>query len=261
MDNTIKCRICDKEVGRQGLSLHLKTHNIKFQEYLVKYFDDFPDFQKCEMCGGICKRNKKFCSRTCTTEWRKTLVGENGLRFGKTLSLKSKKKMSNTLKELYIDKNNHGRTGKKLTKKSKNKISVSQKKYYETHDSPFLGKTHTPETIKKIFKHKPMNKLEKKVADWLDGKNIKYTFQFFLNIDGVCKSYDFKLKNSNKILEIHGDYWHGGIGVKKHHFGVDKTIQNDKLKKDIAETHGYEVITIWEHELKKDTLILDNIFF
>lgn len=60
--------------------------------------------------------------------------------------------------------------------------------------------------VMKLFQNKPMNKLEKKVSEYLDGLGLDYTFQFFITEDGVCKSYDFKFNNSPYILEVHGDY-------------------------------------------------------
>jgi hypothetical protein len=39
-----------------------------------------------------------------------------------------------------------------------------------------------------------MNKFEKKVSEILDSVGIRYYFQYFINQDNVCKSYDF---NSN----------------------------------------------------------------
>lgn len=38
------------------------------------------------------------------------------------------------------------------TKNLKSKISQSKKKYFETHDGPFKGKKHSPDTILKIIK-------------------------------------------------------------------------------------------------------------
>jgi G:T-mismatch repair DNA endonuclease (very short patch repair protein) len=256
MNNKIKCRICNKELGRQGLSLHLKTHDTTFKDYLEKYLDDFDDFQKCETCGKTCKRNKKFCSRKCTTEWRKTLVGENGLRYGATMSEESKQKISESQKQ-RLKRDGHHFLGKTRTDEYKKKMSKVMTGKLVGEKNGMYGKPHTPEAIKKIFSHKKMNKLEKKVAKYLDSKNIDYTFQFFINEDDICKSYDFKFDNI--ILEVHGDYWHGGSGVKKHHFDVDNTIKNDKLKKKIAEERGYTVKVVWEHDLKNDVTILDNL--
>jgi len=121
-------------------------------------------------------------------------------------------------------------------------------------NNPMYGKTHSPETIKKIFSHRKMNKLEKIVADFLDKNNIRYIFQFFINQDGICKSYDFKIKDKPIIIEVDGDFWHGHKNninngrVWKNYKNVQS---NDKLKNKIAKSNGYSIIRIWESEIKK----------
>lgn len=104
-----------------------------------------------------------------------------------------------------------------------------------------------------------MNQLEKLVANHLDTLNVDYYFQFFINDNGVCKSYDFKFKGTPYILEVHGDYWHGGVGVKTHVFNVNENIKNDKLKKEIAENNGYKVIVVWESEIKNDISVITRL--
>lgn len=262
MKNTIICKLCNKELGRNGISHHLKTiHSVTFENYANEHPEDFPNRVKkpCETCGKLIPHYNRFCSVECTAVWRKTLTGENGLWYGKTHSIKSKEKMSKVQSQ-WLEENGHWATGTHLSKKTKSKISKTRKKLglSKGKNNPMYGKTHTPEAIKKIFKHKPMNKLEKLVADWLDEHNIVYTFQFFINTDGVCKSYDFKLKDTNTILEVHGDYWHGGSGVSKHHFDVDTTKKNDELKKQMAIDNGYNVIVLWEHDIKKNINILES---
>jgi G:T-mismatch repair DNA endonuclease (very short patch repair protein) len=263
---TIKCRICDKVVGSKGLGLHLKTHDLKFDEYLEMYFDDFSDYQKCEICGKTCKRYKKFCSRKCTTKWRKTLTGENALRYGATLSEETKEKISQTQRERLKDPTNHPLYGTVVSDEVREKISKSQQEYYKNNEPYLKGKTYieyfgkerAPNIIKKIFQNRPMNKLEELVANHLGNLGLDYYFQFFINEDGVCKSYDFKLKDSPYIIEVHGDYWHGGDGVDKHVFNVDENIENDELKRMIAEKRGYEIIVVWESEIKEDISIIDE---
>src|SRR5690606_11436494 len=91
------------------------------------------------------------------------------------------------------------------------KISKTQKESgrYIGEKNPMFGKTHSPETIQKIFSHRKMNKLEKLVANELDKASIPYHFQYFINENGVCKSYDFKIKDKPIIIEVDGDFWHG----------------------------------------------------
>ena len=103
-----------------------------------------------------------------------------------------------------------------------------------------------------------MNKLEEKVSKILEENNIKYTYNFFLNNKVICKQYDFKI--GNILLEIDGDYWHGGPGVKTHHFSASQTQQNDLLKNQLAEELGYKLVRVWESEFKLNpNTILERI--
>jgi len=285
MIDKIKCRLCDDSHGIKQFGMHItRKHNITYQEYAIKYWKDLPKWSPCKNCGTICKDT--YCSMECFK------VGQSKTLKGGKMPPRTKehrKKISEAAKERLKDKTKHPMYGKKHKKSSIEKMSTSQSEflkenghwaigktfsaesraqmsktriergYSKGENNAMFGKTHTPEAIKKIFSHKPMNKLEKKVADYLDSKNIKYTFQFFINDNGVCKSYDFKLKNSNIIIEVHGDYWHGGIGVKKHHFDVKSTIQNDMLKQGMAKNNGYEVKVVWEHDINNDIEIIENL--
>jgi len=122
--------------------------------------------------------------------------------------------------------------------------------------NPMYGKTHTPEAIKKIFSYRKMNKTEKIVADLLDQQKIPYEFQFFITDNSICKSYDFKLKDRPVIIEVDGDFWHGGPGSKTYWKDVDKVKLNDVLKESIAKTKGYKLLRFWESDLKKDVNII-----
>jgi len=83
-------------------------------------------------------------------------------------------------------------------------------------------------------------------------------FQFFINDTGVCKSYDFKIKNKPIIIEVDGDYWHGNPKKKHYYKYVNEIKDNDKLKEDIAKKKGYKVIRLWESDIKKDPMIILN---
>ena len=106
-----------------------------------------------------------------------------------------------------------------------------------------------------------MNKLEKYVSDILEENNIPYQYQFFLKTkDGVCKSYDFRIKNTNILIEIDGDYWHGGPSLDKHFFKLDEVKNNDIQKDQMAEEQGYKLIRIWESNIYNEpNIIMDQI--
>jgi len=73
------------------------------------------------------------------------------------------------------------------------------------------------------------------------------------------KSYDALV--GNLLIEVNGDYWHANPTKYKEDdvFQFPKSTLSAKdiwyldiYKKDIAESHGYRVITIWESELKEN---------
>jgi G:T-mismatch repair DNA endonuclease (very short patch repair protein) len=278
--NKIKCRLCDDEHNVKQFGMHVsRIHKMKYEDYAKLYWEDLPNWSPCKVCGNVSKN--VYCSAECLSNGvsikykgivrgapsdvhrenlsksiKKWYSNNEHPWVGRIHSKETLKKISQTQRCRLDNPENHGMYGRTHTPETIKKISNSQKKYYETNDSPFKGKTHTPETIKKIFQNKPMNKLEKKVGEYLTELGIDYTFQFFINEDGVCKSYDFKINNTNLILEVHGDYWHGGNGVNTHVFNVDDNIQNDKLKTEIANRRGYEVVVVWESEIKDDIDII-----
>jgi G:T-mismatch repair DNA endonuclease (very short patch repair protein) len=286
--NKIKCRLCDDEHNVKQFGMHVsRKHKMKYADYAKLYWEDLPNWSPCKVCGNVSKN--VYCSVECLSKGvsvkykgivrgaptdthrenlsksiKKWYSNNEHPWVGRTHSKEALKKMSQAQRYRFANPENHGMYGKTHKISTLEKMSKARVKYFEENDSYLKGKTYieyygkdrAAETIKKIFQNKPMNKLEKKVGDYLTELGIDYTFQFFINEDGVCKSYDFKINNTNLILEVHGDYWHGGVGINKHVFNVDENIQNDKLKTEIANRRGYEVVVVWESEIKDDIDII-----
>jgi very-short-patch-repair endonuclease len=94
-----------------------------------------------------------------------------------------------------------------------------------------------------LIKTKP----EKEFEDWLKVKNINYTSQFQLK----GKLYDFYIPSKNLLVEIDGIYWHGkNIPIKKLNETQRCNRINDKIKTCIAKENGYNLLRIWEDEIK-----------
>ena len=257
----IKCRFCGKNISRRAFSSHLRLHdNMKFIDYVNMFKEDFSDYTPCKICGkysfGI------YCTRKCNG-----IANGNrnkGKQWGVTIDkdcrdIAMKKRRQNQLDGITV----HPRLGKKLSDESKKLLSdiALQNAQKPDYKNPMSGKTHTPEAIQKIFTHRYVTTIEQLVKDYLDSCGIEYYFQFFIVKDGVCKSFDFKIKNTNIIIEVDGDYWHGGPGVKKYAPEIDVTRENDKFKTELAKNSGYKVYRFWESELKKDiNIIQKNIF-
>lgn len=97
--------------------------------------------------------------------------------------------------------------------------------------------------------------LEKKIQSILDELNISYSTQYFVN----NRSYDIKILNTNKIIEINGDYWHANPNIYNefdilHNELTAKMIwEKDKIKKENLDSFGYKILYLWESEIKKET--------
>lgn len=135
---------------------------------------------------------------------------------------------------------------------AKQKMSQKAKIQCAGAGNPMYGKTHTPSAIQKIFAKRPMNNLEKYVADYFDFNNIEYYHNFFINGDST-HSYDFKIKGIKLLIEIDGDYWHGGPKYVKYFHNVDSVKSNDVLKTEIAENSGFKLIRFWESDIENNS--------
>lgn len=67
------------------------------------------------------------------------------------------------------------------------------------------------------------------------------------------KIYDFFVPVTNLLVEVDGDYWHAyGLLPEEMNAMQRRSVKNDKRKDIIAKGYGYELIRVWEHELKND---------
>jgi len=286
----VKCRHCNNDFDIKQLARHLKAkHQTTYKYYLDMYWKDIPGYQLCEICNKMTYIiNKKTCSMECykilqSNKSRGRILPPRTKKHCEKISKKAKERLSNPenhpmySKHQSIDsraktskshiekikKEGHWRIGVKNTLESRQKMRKSAFKRARQPDyiNPMQGKTHTEESIKKIFSHRKMNKTEKIVADILTENGIDYYFQYFLSRDGVCKSYDFKIKGKPILIEIDGDYWHGGPGHKYDYFkGVNEVKENDIFKDELAKENGFGLVRVWESEIKKTPqLVLDRI--
>lgn len=254
------CNLCGQSIQDKGLSAHLKKlHGVAFQAYVSSNLNLFPDYHKClsQDCNNILSPRKKTCSKVCDSLVRSTWIGSLSHRMGVRLTATTKTKIRQKLADRRAS-GNDPRLGKEHTKETRHKISSTrlERGHGVGEKNGMYGKTHTPEAIKKIFEHKTMNKFEKAACDLLDQHSIAYKFQFFLNHNGTCKSYDIQIKDTKILVELDGDYWHGNPSTKYHHTGTESTKANDKLKDVMAEEAGFRLIRVWESEFKSNPNIL-----
>jgi very-short-patch-repair endonuclease len=280
----VKCMVCDLEISHRRIINHVTARHKEIlpEEYINKYYKTLPNYNMCKVCNNNIVKGYKTCSKECHSTLRSD-ISKNVPKPAGFMDVKHKEKLSKSRLK-YYETHEGSFTGHKHSKETnqmfrenciknkphkghkqsdyqKSQARKSRLKYYAEGNEPWTkNNKHTPETIAKIISHRPMNKLEKLVSEVLNLNKIPYYYQFFINNNDIIKSYDFKLKGKNIIIEIDGDYYHGGPSLDKHFFKLEETQQNDIIKTKLAEDNGYSIIRIWESEIKSNpNIIIDRI--
>jgi very-short-patch-repair endonuclease len=259
--NDITCRLCNLSINVKGISIHLKNvHSVEFDEYLVQHLIDFKIFgwTHCSVCKKITKGTT--CSRKCMGQlYANTYSGREP--WNKNLTKETHESVAR------MAKNNLGKCGLKgnlnpaTHPEVRQKISQTriERGVAKGKNNGMFGKTHTEETLRKIFDKRSMTKPERQIKELLDELQIKHTPQFFITNNSKTFSYDFYLPEHKTIIEVDGDYWHGGPGVSEHWYGVKTTKETDTLKDEVAQSRGYTIIRLWESQLKQDKKLIIDI--
>lgn len=102
-----------------------------------------------------------------------------------------------------------------------------------------------------------MNQIESRISDILIKLNLPFTFSFFIK----KHQYDFIIQNTNILLEIQGDFWHANPKFYKENdkikmpgkgnILVESIWKKDIKKKQYAENHGYQVLYVWENDIRE----------
>ena len=86
---------------------------------------------------------------------------------------------------------------------------------------------------------------ERQFVQILKSKNILFEHQY--EVEG--KLFDFYIPDGNILIEIDGVYWHDRDGTRNT-LMHQRIKQNDLLKNEIAQKHGFNLIRLWEDELE-----------
>jgi ribosomal protein S18 acetylase RimI-like enzyme len=78
----------------------------------------------------------------------------------------------------------------------------------------------------------------------LDSLNIKYEMEFSSNI----WLFDFKIVNSNMLVELQGDYWHK----------LKDRVQKDNKKLKYANNNGFDLRYLWGSDFKNENFIVNT---
>jgi very-short-patch-repair endonuclease len=205
-------------------------------------------------------RNKLSLARKGKTSNRKGIAMSEEQKIKLSLALKGRKKSDETRRRMSI-----GSKGKPKSEEHKRKIGLvhkGQKSYWkgkhlseETKKKISLTKhsRYTKERLSEIGKFARKNlvmpkqdtSIEIKLQNFLKELNIEYyPHQYIKEIEHGYQC-DIWIPSLNLIIEADGDYWHN------YPFGNDI----DHIRTKEMEAVGFNVLRLWEHEIKVMDLI------
>lgn len=141
---------------------------------------------------------------------------------------------------------------RQITKDKKPSKSPKAKKKKASDTSQKLPKMQKPTKGKRNHPKFGTSKLEEDFAkNFLDELGVKYTWQF--EAKEIKRFYDYYLPDSRILIEIDGDYFHSyGLVREEMNPMQKKNNRVDKEKDAWAALHGFPLIRIWEHDIRKN---------
>lgn len=117
----------------------------------------------------------------------------------------------------------------------------------------------------KIIPEDRYSNIHKKVYQFIKnqlGVNVENEFPINI-IDGSDDLflYDIHIKDTNKLIEVHGDYWHCNpkfyskndvFHFPKYKITAEGQWEKDNFKNERARELGYELLVVWEDEIKNE---------
>lgn len=215
-------------------------------------------YNECVMCCSkfkVIKATKDShitCSRKCQGEWQsKYRVGE-----------KSSNYRGGSVTKVCLNCNIEYFTRyTKVTDKSKYCSINCKREYWKNNiivtDEFKLAKLEG--NLKHRFEGKETLP-EKIVREYLDDNNIKFHKEYLFFNKYIV---DYYLPETNTIIEVNGDYWHGnpevyGMGKKELNNNQILQIEKDNNRRKEFIIKGYRFIELWEKDIYKDINFLMN---
>jgi very-short-patch-repair endonuclease len=139
------------------------------------------------------------------------------------------------------------------SEKHKEKLSKIAKKRWSNPEERKKQRERKVVWIKKNGFNK-QSKLEKSFEGLLINLGINFEPQYPVN--GYL--YDFYIVDKNTLIEVDGDWFHFNKKIHKKVTSIvqENTINNDKIKNNIAKKEGYNLIRFWEDDINNN---LDNV--
>jgi G:T-mismatch repair DNA endonuclease (very short patch repair protein) len=240
----LTCADCQKEKVVTNLQqLKRYAHNVEF---------------RCDSCRSLGSRNSFFGKVHKQTA--KELIGRRNK--GKTRTEEFKQMVSRHSVKFWTDEKRKKHSdrmsgslnpffGKRHSEDIQEKIKQKNIQYYKNHPEEIIKRreyTLNQMLNRKFRKTQP----EIEVEQYLRRNGVSAKYNFILR---KTYQYDFIILGTNVLIEVHGDYFHANpskYGESKRQLNEmqKKKIEIDKKKKLFAEEFGFEVLYIWEEQVK-----------
>ncbi len=175
---------------------------------------------------------------------------------GRVFSEESKEKMRQHALKRFADKKNHPTYGKKRPE-----VGLSNSKKFKgiTYDQRH-GKAKSEEIRKKIRDKRAIQifpkedtKIELKIQGFLEQLQIEYIKHFYMKHIKSHYRCDIFIPSKNLVIECDGRWWHGDPRYYDKKALTEKQKEQkirDKLRTDQLTQQGYEVVRLWEDDIK-----------
>ena len=234
----------------------------------------------------------KYCSRWCKDNHQKIIYsGTNNPVYGSEHTEEWKKNASIRVKKLWQSDDYKGKIKDGINKFVENNgyhpgtsyTSINNRKktmidrYGVTHnwvgkygerncDKTTLnlyGKTATQMLIDYSHYYNKKTDIEKMFEIMLEELEIPFQCKYRIydkeKVNFWYREYDFLILNTNVLIEVDGDYWHGNKNIFEDLSDFQKSVQvNDEIKENFANTKGYEVVRFWGSDVKKNNNKVKN---
>jgi len=285
----VKCKICNKEFSNRMFLAHVsRVHKDDFNS--VSDLENFVLFSRFNLTTEIAFRIISEYQNGGTIlgisqaymlpyKWVSRLLKNNGVKLKTSKEINNQKSVRDKIKKSVrnkygvdnVSKSNDIKELKKETfiknygvdnifkldefKDSINKIMLE--KYGVKRISGWFSMSEEQKEIQiKRLCSGNSSKLEKRVGKSLIDIGFKIESQFGIN----KKMFDYHIKETNILIEVNGDFWHGNpkkykstdiLPFPKKEVIVESLWKKDENKLKIALKNGYKVVTLWEMDINK----------
>lgn len=144
--------------------------------------------------------------------------------------------------------------------------NVFQRESVKQKATETMIKKYKKENPGKMTTHRGKNvysSIHRKIVKFLQKNNVNLSIEYKIKKEDIgYYSYDIIINNTNKLIEVYGDYWHGNPKIYKNNDILLKNTSRemlvsdkhdfDKKKNNYALSNNYELMIIWEYDINNN---------